>query len=112
VAAFGNISETPEQVNTKNEGLTTYRESGTVPDMDTPNPLAEFAEFLPEPTNWTFDVTTSNNDAVKAGHYAQFTSRVTVSRDAFPDSVDASCTAACIASIIHGGMPTSIQPVY
>lgn len=63
-------------------------------------------------SQWTFDVATSHHDAVKVGVIAQRWSRVHISKDAFPDWRHAAETAGCVAVAIHGGMPTSILPIY
>lgn len=67
---------------------------------------------MDDPENWTFDVATSPHDDVKAGRLVAKLSRVTVSRAEFPDWRRASETAACIAVAVHGGMPTSVTPIY
>lgn len=65
-----------------------------------------------DPPHWTFDVATSDHDAVKQGIIVQRWSRVHISREEFPDWWDAYPLAGVIACSIHGGMPTSILPVY
>lgn len=61
---------------------------------------------------WTFDVFTSPHDDVKAGRLCRVWSRVVVSVEAYPSSVQASEVAACLAVAVHGGMPTSVLPRY
>lgn len=63
---------------------------------------------------YSFDVTTALHDDVKRGlHDARVIhSRVTVSREAFPDWRVAAQVAGCMAVAIHGGMPTAILPRY
>lgn len=60
---------------------------------------------------YTFDVDTSEHDAVKVGVLVQRTSRVTVLASEFRSWVDASEAAACVAVAIHGGMPTAVRPI-
>lgn len=65
-----------------------------------------------DPPHWTFDVATSPHDDVKRGILVRRWSRVHISRDDFPDWRQAAPVAGCMAVAIHGGMPTSILPVY
>ena len=65
-----------------------------------------------DPPHWTFDVASSDHDAVKRGIIVQRWSRVHISRDDFPVWQDAASLAGVLAVSMHGGMPTSILPVY
>lgn len=62
-----------------------------------------------DPPYWLFDVATADNDAVKVGVLVQCWSRVVVSREDYPSIAKAADLAGCIASTIHGGMPTTIR---
>lgn len=57
---------------------------------------------------WTVDVLTSPHDAVKVGVLEAHRSRVQVSREAFPNPLDAEQVAAQMTVAIHGGMPTRV----
>ena len=61
---------------------------------------------------YSFDVFTSDHDAVKVGHLVQVHSRVVVSASEFPTYGAAAEAAACLAVAVHGGMPTAILPRY
>lgn len=65
-----------------------------------------------DPPHWTFDVATSEHDAVKQGVIVQRWSRVHVSRDSEPQWWEAAQVAALLACSIHGGMPTEVRHVY
>jgi hypothetical protein len=63
---------------------------------------------LDDPQNWSFDVLTSPHDDVKQGILCRTHSRISISREAFPDWRIAAQVAGCMAVARHGGMPTSI----
>lgn len=65
-----------------------------------------------EPENWTFEVTVSDHDAVHVGNYRQHRTRVTISRQHYPNWVTASETAATVAAARYRGMPTRVLNVY
>jgi hypothetical protein len=60
---------------------------------------------------YTFDVATALHDDVKRGVVVSRLSRVTISAEDFPDWRVAAQVAGCMAAGIHGGMPTSIDPI-
>jgi hypothetical protein len=60
---------------------------------------------------YQFDVATSLHDELKHGVLVRRLSRVTISAEEFPDWRVAAQVAGCMAASIHGGMPTSIDPI-
>jgi len=60
---------------------------------------------------YIFDVATSLHDDIKRGVIIGKTSRVTLLKSDFPDWRVAAQVAGCMAASIHGGMPTSIDPI-
>ncbi len=68
---------------------------------------------MPDPENWSFDITTALHDDMKGGgDFPRVTSRITISRQAFPSWRTAADTAAFLAACIHGGMPIEILARY
>jgi hypothetical protein len=55
----------------------------------------------------SFDVITSDHDAVKVGVVCQRRSRVVVEADTYAAGVE---LAACLAMAVHGGMATEVLP--